>query len=462
MAMTGTEDADYRIYTFTDLPALESEPYSREAWRFRPKLICFGQPTAYRSSQDSGPDIYWQEVAKGMQREYERDLSTGRKYRSLAAEILTNLPDDPFQKAKTIVDRLYARVLNTNAMTSEEKAARDPKDDKQAIRSEDLDESAGRRWTDGTGMYYLSYRLFSDAGLHPKVLRVANRDKRGFRFELPNVYQFDNALLGIESTDGKTMLWCDPAIRIQPFGIIDPDYQGTLALLVDPKSATAKRYRVPLQPPELSTRDFDYEVESRGSDDWFKVKARFFGFEAWAERFKFYKLTQKEAEDHLKEQLENSKRYRVTRTVLTGATEREKPLVWEAEGTRESDGGRHRKVNPFPGMDCPLWIPSIWPAHRKNPVVMAYASIGRAASRVRIPEGWKAVLQEDKQFENQFGKVFWHSQTTDDGQGRAVLVSYEVRTTKVLAGPESEGDLRSFLAAIEDGWSRKIRLEKNL
>ena len=453
-------DADYRIYTFANLPALESEPYSREAWRTRPKLICFAQPSAYRSSQESGPEIYWHEVAKSAQREYEKDLSIGRKYRSFASGLLIDLPADPFQKAKIIVDRLYARILNIRAMTAEEKAVQDPKDVARAIQSEDLDDAVTRRSTDGLGMFYLAYRLFSDAGLQPKLLRVADRDKHVFRYELPDVYQFDNVLLGIESLNGKSMLWCDPAIRIQPFGIIDPAYQGTLALFIDPQTGTAKPYRVPFQPPELSTRDYDYEVESRGTEDWFRVKTRFFGFEAWSERSNYYKLTSKEAEDHLREQLENSKLFTISRTKVTGATEREKPLLWEAEGSRESDGGRHPKIHPFPAMECPLWIPSVWPLHRKNPVVMAYASIYRATSRIHIPDGWKAVLQEENNFDNQFGKVSWHAEAIEEERGQAVLVSYEVRTSKVLAGPESEGDLRSFLAATADGWSRRISLEK--
>jgi len=41
MALEKDEDTSYHIRRFKKVPALESEPYSREAWCFRPKLIWF-------------------------------------------------------------------------------------------------------------------------------------------------------------------------------------------------------------------------------------------------------------------------------------------------------------------------------------------------------------------------------------------------------------------------------------
>lgn len=461
MPVEGSMDSNYRIYKFRDLPPLETEPYSREAWRYRPKLMCFALPQILAGSTGKGADAFWQDVAQKVEAPFfNRSLEKGRKYRALSAEIRDGLPADPFKKAEAIVDRLYARILNVSAMTAAEKAARTQRDSEKYIHPLDLDESADRRWTNATGIFYLSYQLFTDAGLSPRILRVSDRDRREFRYELPDYYQFDDTLLGIQGADGKSVLWCDPSVRFLPFGVIDPSYQGTPALLIDPKDWTAKKHWVPVQAPDVNERIYRYEIEPGDGVDTFKVHTEFVGFESWVARAKFYALPPKEAEKSLKEELEGSKSYTITRTSILNATDRGKPMLWEAEGTRETDGGRHRQINPFPTEECPLWIPSAWPQHRTDPVVMAYTSIYRSTSRIHIPEGWRAVLPEGVDKRNRFGQVTWQAGDVEDERGKAVAVSFEVKVSSLFGGSDSEQDLRDFLAWVQDGWSQRIGLER--
>lgn len=461
MPMEKSMDSPYRIYKFKDLPPLEAEPYSREAWRYRPKLMCFAQPQDLRESAGKGPDAYWQAVARDIVRPfYQKELESGRKYRLLSGEICDGLPQDPFKKAEVIVDRLYARILNVSALTAAEKEARSKRDDEKSIHPWDLDESADRRWTSGAGMFYLAYQLFTDAGLNPRILRVSDRDQRRFRYDLVDCYQFDNILLGIPGPDGKTILWCDPSRRYLPFGVIDPAYQGTPALMIDTKDWSAKNYQVPIQGPEVNRREYRYEVEPGADADTFKVHTEYFGFESWIGRSNYYALTPKQAEAQLKIELESSKGYTITRASVPDAADRGKPAVHEAEGTRESNGGRHRQINPFPAQECPLWVPEAWPAHRTSAVVMAYTSIYRSTSRVRIPEGWRAVLPNDLDKQNPFGHVSWRARESEDAKGKAVEVSYEVTVSKLLGGLEAEQSLRDFLTWVKTGWSQAISLER--
>jgi len=461
MAIEVSENKDYHIYKFKDLPALEPEPYSREAWLFRPKLMCFKQPRLLFESISKTPDVYWQAAAKKIiQTDYQDKIEVGRKYRALAQDILSGLPEDPIQKAQEIQNRLYMRILNINAMTATERAARTKNDEKATVHSMDLDEAADRKWTNSTGMFYLAYKLFVEAGLQPKILFVANRDERGFRYGLLDFYQFDHVLLGIDSADGKGIMLCDPSIRLLPAGIIDPSYQGTLALLVDSKDWSARPYQIPFQSSGLNRQEYEYEVSPGDAEDHFKVRGQFYGFEEWAERFKYFSLTQKDAERHLKEELESSRLYTVTRETVTNRAERNTPMTWEAEGTRESDEGRRREVNPFPTLKCPLWIPSAWPEHRTDPVVMYYVSLCQSTSRIHIPDGWRASLPEPMEQGNQLGKVSWIAKEVHDDEGTTVVVSYQVNVTTTFANASAESALRNLLSWVEDGWNRRIRLEK--
>ncbi|HEX9082752.1 MAG TPA: hypothetical protein VF768_10760 [Holophagaceae bacterium] len=461
MPMESSMDRLYRIYTFRDLPPLEAEPYSREAWRYRPKLMCFAQPQVLREFIGKGSDAYWQAVAKELVRPfYQKELDSGRKYRLLSSEIRDGLPQDPLKKAAAIVDRLYARVLNVSALTAAEKEARSKRDAEKTIHPRDLDESADRRWTNGEGMFYLAYQLFTDADLNPRILRVSDRDQREFRYEIPDFYQFDDSLLGIPGADGKTIVWCDPSRRYLPFGVINPDYQGTPALIIDTKDWSAKKYWVPFQEPDVNRREYRFEIEPGAEVDTFKVRTEYFGFESSIGRSNYYALTPKQAEAQLKSELESSKRYTITRAAVPDAADRGKPVVREVEGTRESEGGRRRLIDPFPTQECPLWVPETWPAHRTGPVVMAYTSTYRSTSRIRIPEGWHAVLPNDLDRKNPFGQVSWRARETEDAKGKAVEVSYEVTVSKLFGGLEAEQSLRDFLTWMKTGWSQAISLER--
>lgn len=460
LPMESVQDGDYRVFTFRNLPAIEPEPYSRVAWLLRPKLVCFLQPDALLGSRRN-PDIYWRDYASKIERPFfQNRLRKGRHYTALAAEILKDLPADPEAKARAITGRLQARILNVSQMTQAERAARTKRQDHTVIEALDLNESADRRWTNGGGIFYLAYQLFTDAGLRPMLLLVANRDIRGFRYDLMDAYQFDDILLGIPVQDGKDPLWCDPSARLLPFGTIAPSYQGTQGLVVDPREGTAKAYWVPVQAPPANRETYRFEVTPGPEADAFKIHADFAGIDEWVAKSKVFQLSPGEAEKQLKEKLEASDRFHITRVSVLHATDLDQPVSWEAEGTRETDGGRHRQVVPFPTEVCPLWIPSDWPEHRIDPIVMAYASDSQSTSRIQIPEGWRATLPGNSDQHNQFGRVVWQAHEVQETGGKAVQVTYEVTVSKVFSGPEADHDLRDFLSWVQDTWSRTISLER--
>jgi hypothetical protein len=455
-----SDDSDYRIYTFSDLPALDPEPFIRKGMRSIPCLICFMQPRGLYGSLEGSPEAYWNKATDLYMKPTYTELATGWKYKPFAAEILKDLPKDPLQGVSTILERLNARILNLNWMTAAERSARSKSDDKEYIHDQELSEAVKRGWTNSNGMYYLAYQLIKDAGIHPKLLLVADRDKWTFRYTLKDFFQFDDTLIGIPTADGKSTAWIDPANRFLHLGIIRPAFQGVPALEVDPDTWTAKPYMMPSQPKSANRSIYRYDLKVDEDSEQFSMSSEMKGYPEYAARYDFYAMNAEDAAKKLKEDTLNAlPGFTITKAVVKNAPDRALPVSWQIEGAKENDGGRRVQFNPFPGVERPLWVPATWLDQRADGIVMPYCFTWEAHAKVHIPKGWAAAPQQPIQVSNGFGSVSWSCVKVDGADGPELDVDYEVSVDAMFGASREVDKLKALLSAVQEGWTRTLTVE---
>lgn len=455
-----SEDGGYRTYTFKNLPALEDLPYSRWGLRTWPRLLCFRQPRGLYAYLDKPSEVYWNKGVELLIKPTMAALDTGRAYDTLAKEVLADLPSDPIKKAALILDRLNARIRNIGWMTATEEAARTKNQDDEYVHASDLNESAKRGWTNGSGMYFLAFQVFKDANLHPKLMLVTDRDSSSFRYALSDFYQFDNTLVGVPSVDGKTMAWFDPSDRFLPPGIVNPSYQGVWGLKIDPDTWTAKPEVIPSQGKEANQKHETYDLTVDEDAIRFHLSSSFKGYEDYLARYPYYKLDENDASKKLKDEWASSlPGYSITKAIVANASDWNHSVSYEVEGRKDQDGGRRTTLSPFPGKERPLWVPSSWPSTRTEPIAMFNRSICASDSTIHLPKGWRVASTTPIQYTSKVGTVTWTCVQEHAAEGEILKVHYDVQVDAAFLGVADQEVLKAFLAAMDDGWSRTLTVE---
>lgn len=455
-----SEKGGYRTFTFRDLPAVEEIPYGLAVTRDVPKFTVFFQPENLRFYLPKGPEAYW----KGAARIYFQDifsssLTKGRSYDALLQELSAGLPAEPQAQAFQLLMRLQGRIRNASWPTFEEKEKETKKESEEGYETEDLGAIARAGVTDSTGMTHLYFTLLKDRGLNPKIGAVADRDLRLFQMDHMDVFQFNRHMMIVEEA-GKPPLWLDPTLRYSVPGLIHPDFQGTPALVIDPKDWSVGRQVVPVQSQAFNLSTFTYTLDPQEDALGFKMSASFQGYPEFQERTRFMHLEAKEQNRQLKEDLElNLKNASFSRVEVQHAQDPKSNLSLVAEGQLEQEPQRRREIYPFPGMTWPLWIPERWPDVRKDFIVIPYLRTQSATSVFKLPKGYAIGEFIPYERSNRFGKVRWaviHQEGQDD-----VKVELKVEIASLLEGPDSYDDFRVFLGWVRDVCGRSIYIEKS-
>lgn len=454
------ESRDYREYTFTDLPAEEVEPYSLPTLGEHPRFVFFNQPSALDAVSSKEPESYWKEVGLNFYKPvYTKFLSFGRTYKEWSKSLRVGLEGDPVAKAVAILARLEDQIKNQSLLTRAESSLLTKKDLDDRVSPQDLDLSVKRKRTNGAGMHYLFYQLLIDEGLEPKLSLVANRNNRFFRYQLPNLYQFNDILIGVTSKTGA-LVWFEPSSRYFPPGLVRPEYQGTQALLVDPKDWSCKPFTMGPQGVGANQSLYEYELNLEGEES-FKMRARFFGYPEVQERALYLSLEPKEQERKLTEALESElKTFIISKANVENATDGRKNLLWSIEGRREAEDGRRRVFSPFPGLSYPLTIPEAWPETRTSTIVIPYCRQFGASSKFKIPKGWNLGKDPDLTQSNEFGNVRWFVKESGVGDDRQVVVTCFIEINRMYSPASSYTAFREFMGWIESAVRRTLALER--
>lgn len=452
----------FSIYTFKDLPAEESEPYSLSTARTRPMLIFYHQPFILSDVAKQGPNSYWNEVGKKYYKNtYQTNLNSGNPYRDWSKALRTGLQGDQVAKAGIILFRLEEQIQNGSQLTYAELAALPKKAAEERMDGQDLDATVKRKRTSAVGMHFMFFQLLVDEGLNPKLLLVADRDKRIFQYDFPNIYQFTDALIGVTSSSGE-MAWFAPSTRYFPPGIVHPDFQGTRGLLLDPADWTCKPYVLGSQNAKANLSLYEYSLVL-GSEDTFSLKARFSGFPEFVQRNRFFSLESKEQQRKLKEELEAGlKGYAISNVLVENATDIRKNLVWTLEGMKEAEEGRRRIFSPFPGLPFALNMPDAWPKTRRSPIIIPYCREFTAISRFKLPKGWALVKDSNLVQSNGFGTVSWKvNHVVDlDLDEEVIEVTFFVEVKRMISAAESYADFQAYMGWIETATRRTLALER--
>jgi hypothetical protein len=443
------------IYTYRDIPPIEDVPFMLEPARDLPRFVVFWQPDMLAAFAQEGETSYWDGVARVLYKEWYKAKTRGIE--AFTREMLQGLPEDPQVKAVELKLRLDGRIVNTSALTFDERSRIPEKEDKKEIDSADLGATVRRGRTDGFGMFLLYLHLLREAGAKPSIALVADRDRIFFRRSLLTPFQLDRQLV-VVSAPGRSPVFVDPALRFAAPGLVLPDYQGTRGLELDVEKWTVKPLAIPAQVAAFNVRQFKYEIAAGEEEDAFKVVAQFAGYPEFAERRRFMALEPKEQARTLKEDLEEDLRgATLTRAEVLGAQDPKQNVSWQAEGRREVEGGRRRILAAFPAMPTPLRIPSALAERRTLPIVMPYSRTHLARSRITLPAGYRLAPSEPLNRSNALGTVSYSAAETSPGVAEAAL---RVELNAVVLAPDAYKDLKDYLAWVDDASHRTVVLER--
>lgn len=450
---------DAKIYTFRNLPPMTVPPYSTEFSRDVPRFTLYA-PLTYLRPYDQKPHAeYWKAAVEMYYKpHFEKGIRKGSAYEQLKSELAKALPEEPRARAVELLHRLNGKVRNTWFLTKGEEAAV-PRGEKLPEAS-NLEAAALKEYASGAGMQLLYYHLLKDLGILPRIALVADRERWQFRFGLHNLFQFTDELIGV-GPDLASTTWLDPTARFTEPGYLDPSYQGTWALSVDTKDWSAAAFQIPVPSEQTSKAVFNYRLTLEDSEDQFELDARYSGYLAQRERNRYALLEQKEQDRVLKERIEaRLKGATLKHAEVRQAKNPRESVQIKVAGAIEQDAGRKRVVNPFPGMEGPIWIPDVFPDQRRIPIQIPFLRTWEATSRFRVPRGFKLGEAPGMDLGNVFGKVQWSAVSTPAGDHDEVAVTFRVTLTSHTASAGQYGYLKTFLGWVEEAHRRTVTLER--
>jgi len=458
---SASETSNSKTLILEEIAPTESIPFTVGAGFNAPRLEVFpGHPGISRSyvKEDAA---FWQDVVAKVYKPFFQDrLSGGSNYRSLSEHLRKGLKDGQAEQAREIILRLNAQIMNLSSLTYAEKAAMKGGKPSWDVDPANLDQSVEQSATDGWGMLYLAYSMMKDAGIKPKIAFVADRDRRRIASNVKNPNQFTDVILGVEEP-GKAIKWMDPALRYATPGLVNPDYQGTMAFVVSTSDWTGKFEGIPPQAAGFNQTRYTYHLDIGEDQDAVKLKVEFSGYPDYLERSRFMKLEPKEQTKTLKEGLELiSKSVTITKAEVKNATNAREELRWEVEGVREREAGRRVEIQPFPLMEWPVHVPSKWPENRQEFIVLPYQKIHLAISHIKVPKeyGWPGSGAVNHS--NEFGRVTWTAVKQSSPEGDEIQVVLRVEVNQCLGPATMYPKLKEFVSWVEEACRRQLIVEK--
>lgn len=456
-----TETSSSKTLTLEDLPPAESIPFTVGAGFNAPRLEVYPDHPDIIRSYGKEDAAFWQDVVTKIYKPYFSDrLSGGTAYRSLSEQLRKDLKGSPAKQAGEILSRLNSQMRNLSALTFAEKATMKGGKPDWEVDSYDLNQSAKHSATDGWGMFLLAYSVMKDAGIKPKIAYVADRDQRRISSNGRNPNQFTDLVLGVDE-GGNGITWMDPAMRYASPGLLNPDYQGTLAFVVNSADWTGKFEGMGTQTGGFNQTRYTYHLNIAEDQDAVKLEVGFSGYPDYVERSRFMKLEPKEQTKSLKESLELiTKSVTITKAEVANATNSREDLRWEVEGASERESGRRMEIYPFPLMQWPLYVPSKWPETRQEFIVLPYQKIHLAISHIKLPKGYAWPGWNEINHSNEFGRVAWKAELQSKPDGDEIKVVLRVDVIQSLGPAAMYPKLKEFVSWVEEACRRQLIVEK--
>ena len=408
-----------------NLHALPEEPWSFPMEDLSSRILLYPD-AVYVSGTRIDLLSSWENVVELVEEQSYRDFRKSRKVKKAARDLAEGL------SGAALVDRLHRHVrdeIRTEAGYGIWPRAED---------AEDVLE-AGRGSPAGKALLLVALLDENDVRAHP--VWAAHREDGRVVEELPNPTAFTTVLVRAD-VDGRTT-FLDPADPTLPFGRLGPGYEGTTALIADPKSTEV--VRLPRLPAAAHRRTADLDLtigddggwsgtgtlELTGNAAWFRILADRSDEDThtvWKER-----LTDDFGCDVSDLTVEEDIESAVVRVAFR-LTQREEDVL--------GDENAWSPARPY-ATENPFVLP---PEERRTPVQLDFPFQDLVETTLRWPEGWelesapRALLHRGP-----VGEFELRVERGDDGRSATISRRF-VRTETDIIGRDAYAALRELTA----------------
>jgi hypothetical protein len=485
-------------------------PYTLEPWYFSEEIPVRYSEVIFRTA----PDLQAQAWSRGPQRvkiQKQSDHSSKGFTTRAWAENIPSVPDDPYgppfkdlaaqmlllptgfadrdyhfplweswPKVSELIGESYDKARRRDGGV--EKQARavagsgSPREQAQAlyrfVRDEvkndqyggigvDPDRGLGKVLADRSGSRaekaLLLQALLKAVRIDSKLVWAADRDRGSIDPALPNPNWFDTVLVRAELDGQKVYL--DPSDTSLAFGHLPPGYEGTPALLPDPKKPEGVVLPETPYDQNLQRAELDLALDAKGRLTG-KGTLRLTGHRAWQRIH--WKDDEAKTVQAWKEWLEKSYReFQVTDVKAIESTVDETVvLTWSLAQREEEVLGDEAAVVPSSPLG-PLAQLFVQPSSsRRTGVSFDFPYRDEVELKLRWPEGWKVdSAPQEKNVASKPAALTTSLET--DAAGRALVYKRRLDVSQRQLGTSQEYDaVRNLFAEVEKNDAQRVVLAK--
>lgn len=448
-----------RTLTYSNIPAQQDHPFGNENLDDNSGFVLI-----YKTFPDFGkePGRFWKKLGK----EYLGNIwfadkfGKGSDYKRWIRQLKQSLPEDPAQSALHIYHAFRQRVASTDMMPPEVKAryaVKGPVDSENNHYLEQVfDYGYGEPWQLG----FLFYKVARDCELPVQVLFTSSIYDAPFRMDALDPFSLELyfPLFGIPTINGQRLLLA-PAFPEYDAGYVPYYLQGGQAIAYSPgEKWSHSPTRIPRLGPNSHQLIRRYQINVTADGEMnFSVVQKGSGVFNARQRELFYPLPEEERVTRLKKSWQNRLgSWKVTNAMLRNVDNLAEPVetVVQGEDTLEIEDEQWVALSPFPGDSLPLSRPRIWPANRRQPIILPHTANQIDLSKITLPKGWKLRGNGDWQKQNSVGKVSYRAIQ----KGNVLTVRRDIVIAQDLMPAEKERELKYFIAWMDEAFYQTIAI----
>jgi hypothetical protein len=427
------------------LPPVPAEPYALPFADLATRVLIL--PQAIEVNGWKKPLLAsWEDVSKLTSEIYDQARSKDRSVSETAVRITAAGGSGSRAKAQA----LYAFVRDEIATDEDENAIWVP-------NGSNVAQTLARKHGDSVEKALLLQALLHEVKLNAKLVWAGDRRNGAINLKVVNPIWFDRVLVAVDLDGKRTIL--DPADRDLGFAALSPWYEGTSALVPDPKKPEV--ITLPETPAAENGRkaalDLTLDADGRLAGTGTLVLT---GQHAWQEIHR--KGTAAETADSWKEWLAGRfKELKISDvTVDESADERRVRLSWSLKQRDEAVLGDESSLaasRPLGPASQPFVQPA---AARQSPILFSFADSDEVELKLRWPDGWHIDTKpEPMRIDNPDGALAISLDVDTAGKSLVYHRRLDVKRKELNTVGELD-DIRSLFAAAEKSDAQTLALSR--
>lgn len=416
-----------------NLPALPDEPASFPAVDLASRFMAV--PKEVADGVERWPLLEsWQNVAADFEEFYAPIRNRSRKAKKQATELAAGKTGE-HERAAAVFGfvRDEIRTLTSSWIFPDE---------------EDLDALLAAREGSVAGKALLLQAMLDELKLKPRLVWAADRREGRIDPSVPNPTWFDRVLVQLEL--GGARVFLDPSDNTLGFGRLSPHYEGTQALLFDPRKPEI--FTLPMSPlaNNLRRAEVDLALDAEG-----RLAGRgrlvLTGHCAWEEMDGLGDPAAT-VEKWRKSLAEDWEAFDLADVTVEELVEEAKVTVsWSLGQRPEAVLGDEASLLPSRPLGPVSSVYKLPPEQRLTPVQRRFPDRDEVELRLSWPEGWEAdVVPQPRQLENETGLYSVQVEVDDAARKLSFRRQVELRQLE-LHGRDKYARLRNLFATLEQG-----------